>query len=242
MYMDEKILSLIIKLSQKKAKELLSIKDGDNSVDDIKDKIVEKAHDRLSNKEILEKEIISFNSFNEKEALTKLYIKISSGDSLKRTNSRNNIFKIISIAAVLLIGLFLYLNHSADIPDNIDSLASKNVVITTDNGDMQIVDSTTKILYLGDVLMSNNSNEGKLTQSSVNKSEAPTLIKLQVPYGKTYLLELPDGTVVKLNSKSSLSYYSRFTGKNREVTLYGEAYFEVAQNPNMPFIVKGSRG
>ena len=41
---------------------------------------------------------------------------------------------------------------------------------------------------------------------------------------------LEDGSRVWLNSASELRYPVRFTGKNRQVTLEGEAYFEVARN------------
>ena len=53
---------------------------------------------------------------------------------------------------------------------------------------------------------------------------------------KTNLL-LPDGTTVWLNAGSSLTYDSLFGNKLREVTLSGEAYFDVAKNPNKPFII-----
>lgn len=48
---------------------------------------------------------------------------------------------------------------------------------------------------------------------------------------------LPDGTKVWLNSSSYLKYPSFFSGRTREVTLDGEAYFQVAENREMPFIV-----
>ncbi len=48
---------------------------------------------------------------------------------------------------------------------------------------------------------------------------------------------LPDGTLVWLKDSSSLQYPSRFTGKLREVKLTGEAFFEVAKNPEQPFII-----
>ena len=50
-------------------------------------------------------------------------------------------------------------------------------------------------------------------------------------------IELTDGTRVWLNAGSSLSYPVNFTGNERKVTITGEAYFEVAHNPNKPFIV-----
>lgn len=48
---------------------------------------------------------------------------------------------------------------------------------------------------------------------------------------------LPDGTKVWLNSSSYLKYPSLFSGRTREVTLDGEAYFEVTANAEKPFIV-----
>jgi transmembrane sensor len=53
---------------------------------------------------------------------------------------------------------------------------------------------------------------------------------------KTNLL-LPDGTTVWLNAGSSLTYDSLYGNKLREVTLSGEAYFDVVKNPNKPFII-----
>ena len=54
------------------------------------------------------------------------------------------------------------------------------------------------------------------------------------------LIGLPDGTLVYLNSESTLSYPSRFDNDTRNVTLQGEAYFEVAKNPEKKFIVSTS--
>ena len=48
---------------------------------------------------------------------------------------------------------------------------------------------------------------------------------------------LPDSTLVYLNSGSVLKYPSIFTGNIREVSLNGEAYFEVAKDPEHKFIV-----
>ena len=38
---------------------------------------------------------------------------------------------------------------------------------------------------------------------------------------------LPDGSVVVLNKKSTISYPQNFTGNTREVSMTGEAFFEV---------------
>ncbi|CAL1518951.1 FecR domain-containing protein [Chitinophaga sp. MM2321] len=60
---------------------------------------------------------------------------------------------------------------------------------------------------------------------------------IHTPRGGTYRLILPDGTAVWLNAASSITYPASFTGKERSVTITGEAYFEVTGNENMPFRV-----
>ncbi len=50
-------------------------------------------------------------------------------------------------------------------------------------------------------------------------------------------LTLPDGTRVFLNQQSRIAYPKKFTGKTREVTLTGEAFFEVIKNPEQPFVI-----
>ena len=48
---------------------------------------------------------------------------------------------------------------------------------------------------------------------------------------------LPDGSSVWLNAGSRLTYDSLYGTSRREVTLSGEAYFDVAKNPKKPFII-----
>lgn len=50
-------------------------------------------------------------------------------------------------------------------------------------------------------------------------------------------MTLPDGSVVRLNAKSKVSYAEGFGTTTREVYLTGEAYFEVTHNEQLPFIV-----
>lgn len=60
--------------------------------------------------------------------------------------------------------------------------------------------------------------------------------------GQKLTIRLPDGSVVKLNANSSLSFPERFDGTQREVALSGEAYFEVVHSPSAPFVVSTSHG
>lgn len=68
--------------------------------------------------------------------------------------------------------------------------------------------------------------------------DKPVMNEIISPVGSRINIELADGTKVWLNHGSSMTYPQRFWGNNRTVILKGEAFFEVAHNPNQPFIVE----
>jgi len=49
---------------------------------------------------------------------------------------------------------------------------------------------------------------------------------------------LPDGSMISLNTQSTLEYSKKFNKRNRTVELKGEAYFKVAHNPEKPFVIE----
>ncbi|MBN8786354.1 MAG: FecR family protein [Terrimonas sp.] len=63
------------------------------------------------------------------------------------------------------------------------------------------------------------------------------LQQLVTQYGSKSQLILPDGTKVWLNGGSTLDYPKQFSGLLREVTLEGEAFFDVTENKQQPFLV-----
>lgn len=62
-------------------------------------------------------------------------------------------------------------------------------------------------------------------------------LEVEAPAGSRMHIELGDGTKVWLNHGSKLKYPYQFSGKDRKVFLMGEAFFEVAHNNKIPFIV-----
>ena len=66
--------------------------------------------------------------------------------------------------------------------------------------------------------------------------EIARMIEVKTNPGMTTTVQLPDGSVVHLNSESRLSYPSFFDKDKRKVTLQGEAFFEVAHK-EYPFVV-----
>ncbi len=119
-------------------------------------------------------------------------------------------------------------------------------------------DKATLTLAGGRIIMLNNASDGPIASEGVveiskaaggkviynsaaitarQKGNAFTYNTLTTPRGGQYSLTLTDGTKVWLNAASSIKFPTSFAGNSREVTVTGEAYFEVAHNPARPFRV-----
>jgi ferric-dicitrate binding protein FerR (iron transport regulator) len=79
---------------------------------------------------------------------------------------------------------------------------------------------------------------GEISYASKGTSQENLFNKVITPRGGQYKLRLNDGTQIWLNAASSIRYPVSFVGNTRVVELTGEAYFDVAHDPQHPFIVK----
>ena len=68
--------------------------------------------------------------------------------------------------------------------------------------------------------------------------EEVRMVEVRTNPGVVSTFDLPDGSKVWLNAGSSLKYPKNFWPECRQVELTGQGYFEVAKNPEKPFIVK----
>ena len=136
---------------------------------------------------------------------------------------------LMRVAAVFvgILGVAYFLNYERIL------IESKNIILTTSSGEKIILDS--------------KSNKRSTNKTSLDKLEGlvnseinalvyekdvalQALIKntIKVPYGKRFKLTLSDGTIVHLNSGSLFTYPVSFIeGKDREVHVSGEAFFDV---------------
>ncbi|RXK83609.1 FecR family protein [Filimonas effusa] len=96
------------------------------------------------------------------------------------------------------------------------------------NGRIALEDETSLVLY---------NNELSYTVSANAQAGAVPVNILSTPRGRQFRLVLPDGSKVWLNAASELRYPAIFSGSERQVSLKGEAYFEVAANKSQPFKV-----
>ncbi|MES1160313.1 MAG: FecR domain-containing protein, partial [Bacteroidota bacterium] len=112
-------------------------------------------------------------------------------------------------------------------------------ILTLSDGSTIALDSARNgiVAQQGNTKIAKLSN-GQLAYNTLNEKPSTVLYNtLSTPRGGQYKLALPDGSFVWLNAASSIRYPTAFSGKERLVSIRGEAYFEIAKNPSMPFRV-----
>lgn len=154
----------------------------------------------------------------------------------------------VRVAALLLVlvgSLFLFKHYyypSHKVPTFVNKQVgipgSNGAILTLANGQQIVLDSTNgAVAVQGSARVTNDS--GRLSYISENtKSSEVVYNTLSTPRGRQYTLLLPDGTKAILNAASSIIYPTTFSGKNRQVEVTGEVYFEVVHNTSLPFVVK----
>ena len=154
-----------------------------------------------------------------------------------------------SLIGVIALSTFLWVKqHSKQPIAQINQIAKSNnndvnpggnkAVLTLADGSTIILDDAKN----GAIAQQGNTKvvkiDGKLNYNvSELSTQQPVFNTISTPRGGQYQVVLPDGSKVWLNSVSSLRFPTFFNGKQRRVEITGEAYFEVAKNQAMPFIV-----
>lgn len=129
-------------------------------------------------------------------------------------------------------------------PENIphDVLPGSNrAVLTLSDGSTIYLDSAADgTLAQEGASIVKKTADGRIIYSSetTGRPAAMMMNTMTTPRGGQYSLVLADGSRVWLNAASSITYPAVFAGQERIVSITGEAYFEVARNPQKPFVVK----
>jgi hypothetical protein len=167
-------------------------------------------------------------------------------ENQKRRSIFLSLMKYAAVAVIFTVigGLVVYLksgNESvykqmAGQIVQIPSAGKGPVLITASGENLNLKKTSSSVDYTqtGTVVLNNDSVLKTVGEDS------KAMNQLIIPYGNQSKLTLADNTVVWLNAGSRLVYPTTFSGKTREVLLFGEAYFEVAKNAEKPFIVKTS--
>ena len=163
------------------------------------------------------------------------------------------VWKKVAAAAVIIMMLgtgayFLFGNKGKqdEIAKTENNNSSNNDVAPGGNkATLQLADGSTIILdsaQNGTLSQQGNArvlklDNGQLAYNASGTAKEVLYNTISTPRGGQYQLTLADGSKVWLNAASSIRFPASFTGSKRKVELTGEAYFEVAKNPAMPFTV-----
>ncbi|MDR3712396.1 MAG: FecR domain-containing protein [Puia sp.] len=169
-------------------------------------------------------------------------------------NTRNGIWlkRIGGFAAAILLSaglgiLYKNLRNSSQETSSIEAVVSiippavKGASLKLADGSVVALDSTA----VGSITNQGGNRVEKKTGGAIayeNGASAGinTLFNtLTTARGQRFQVDLPDGTKAWLNAGSSLTYFARLGQKDteRRVTLQGEAFFDVAPNKSVPFVV-----
>lgn len=156
-------------------------------------------------------------------------------------NASNNILKYAAAIIVLIASSTYYILNNKSTESIQSNLNYNEITLQLNNGEtINLNPNYDTIINVGNGLASIQLKNGILKQNGLVKNTVNARNNiLKVPYGKTLSVTLDDGSVIKLNSGSELSYPSSFANLNtRKVILKGEAFFEITKNPLKPFVVQ----
>ena len=203
----------------------------------------EELFQRMLSHEYMEKSISRFVKTKEEEE--KGWQKLR----LKKLSSRSvRVMGWISYAAVVIlllsVGSMFYFFGNGEQREILPM--AKNEVQTPGFRAVLVLPDGRKVDLKDEKLRSNLAENDSLLLVKANSLEYRDIVTsdtteifhmLEIPRGGEYLLSLSDGTVIYLNSESTLRFPVKFQGKERKVYLTGEAYFKVAKNTERPFVV-----
>lgn len=190
---------------------------------------------------------------NEMEILIKNGIFKKAG--IRRSAYRMTWFKMAAAAAIVLIissvSFFMINNRNQKQQIAVDPVYNKikidiapgqtGAILTLANGQNILLDSAVNESLAQQGSVSVIKKNGRLIYNNKGNTSGIVFNTITTPKGRQFNIVLADGSKVWLNAASSITFPTAFVGKERKVTITGEAYFEVAHNAEMPFIVeKGS--
>ena len=204
---------------------------------------------KLQDKQFLSHRIESYSNYNSIKAWQNVEHRISEKVITKRLKPA----EYLKIAAAILIPLliassiFIYkktsynnkITEASFIQDikpgckkaELTLSTGKKIVLNSNQSKIKIKDEAgTKIINTNIFLLYS-------LDESKDKNQKVVYNSIKTPKGGEYSIKLSDGTKVWLNAATTLIYPVAFRDSIRNVSLEGEAYFEVAENKEKPFVV-----
>ncbi len=159
--------------------------------------------------------------------------------------------KYVAVLFFLSLGMYFVISHKEAEENNLAGIG--NIKPGTSQAELHLATGEYLVLNVNHVFnkqvksgieIRNDTASGKVyyRTSDVQSIDSSRFNTLVVPKGGEYSLELSDGTIVWVNSESSLRFPEVFARTQREVFLQGEAYFEVKKDTDKPFVVRTEMG
>lgn len=175
------------------------------------------------------------------EAWTRLY--------QRRNQKRRAVRRLywgVAAMVTICIGGFVYWHSMQSQAPSVQTLAAQEEIVPgkkqaeliLGDGSLMTLNETTSLHSLEEQGAVIKAEDNALQYIDKQDAGGVAYNTLRVPRGGEYSLVLGDGTKVYLNAESELTYPVTFRGESREVSLRGEAFFEVAPDRACPFIVR----
>lgn len=182
----------------------------------------------------------SMNTFDSVEVVKQLSERIKKENNVFQKRRFTSYYKYAAILIVVLGSFYFYKNSSSfQSKQNVVVPRQDEIVLQLDNESAKTIDTaeTTNVTdKQGKIIGTLKKN--RLIYSKNYSSSQLVYNTLRIPYGRKFEVQLSDGTIVHLNSGTSLRYPVQFVkNRSRQVSLVGEAYFEVAKDKAHPFTV-----
>ena len=154
-------------------------------------------------------------------------------------------YAAVLLFPILVVGSWKLMHETVQVPVVVSSVASvqpgcSQAVLVLDDGRKVFLKEEEEGVISEDKEITVTGEKDRLvyTSSEGKNVDEIRFNELEVPRGGEYKVRLADGTLVYLNSATRMKYPVKFDEKERKVYLSGEAYFEVAKDPERPFFVE----
>ncbi|WP_413666875.1 FecR family protein [Mucilaginibacter sp. Mucisp86] len=195
---------------------------------------------------------------NEETVKSKLYSSVTAKIAITQRRGRIRRLHMYAAAAVILVFLSAGIYRLLHAPSQLNQAAhnqtndlkpgENRATLTLANGQKIVLtkDLVGQLSRQGNVnvSMKPNGTVAYTAGSGGQKINAGTAYNtLTTKKGEQFPLVLSDGTQVILDAASSITFPVSFTGKQRVVSITGQAYFKVVHNEHQPFqvLVKGQK-
>ncbi len=227
-------------LNEKYIIELI-IESRENRLDPIKKTILEEwSKENPSLRESLDK---ALNEMDELTSLKYINNRKPNRDTIIFRSKKSRILKVAKIglgyaaAIVLIVTIAIFIQNSDNL--SVTSINSKQRAISGKDVVIEFSDGTSELANRN---MNNIDQDFIITKDSLrvlsSKGQSIYPISVYTPSNKIFKITLPDGSVVWLNSNSSINFATKERKYNREVSIDGECFFDVSKEINRSFTVK----